>query len=307
MKKLLDWSKWILQKNYDNNQEELKKSDAVRIIDSVSLLKGLLLDAKKEVSKRESVVLLEKATWEYAPHIKPHSCTCGEPYKNGQHHWTCIDKNSPHTDPNMTISSIWHAVTDNDELLTKLKDPKFNGNFDFGELHRLNQKNKRLKDEHVRDLIREHAHYVDSIEHFSDRHGGDDAIKCLVTANGMNGDVYSSNPLFSKPGVHEDLQDLVWPDSYKGKIATTDFLDPNTHPHGHPHYTGKYTGNNVDALNNPNIKKLTDEAHALEPWKTMDSSDPGFWPKMKEQEAKVAERAAEIVKAARKKGSLNTP
>lgn len=64
--------------------------------------------------------LLEKATWENAPHITPDKCTCGGGYKKDEHHYTCVDNNPP-SPPNIKIQ---------DHFSPKLKDAvkKFNDN-----------------------------------------------------------------------------------------------------------------------------------------------------------------------------------
>mgnify|MGYP003329576343 CR=1 FL=1 len=46
--------------------------------------------------------LLSKATWEHAPHIKPADCVCNNPYNDGKHHWTCVDKNLPKIKPTLS-------------------------------------------------------------------------------------------------------------------------------------------------------------------------------------------------------------
>ena len=83
-----DWSTWILQKNSEAKQEELRKSEFVQ---------------------------LEKAVWEHAPHIKSQDCKCsGASRGDNMHHYSCVDANPK-------PAAIKHIPID-DTMSPKLKD-----------------------------------------------------------------------------------------------------------------------------------------------------------------------------------------
>jgi len=65
------------------------------LADQLKLLKGDPLIQARPLTKtlpNGQWSLLEKSTWEEAPHIKPAQCSCGT--KDTKHHFTCVDKNA---------------------------------------------------------------------------------------------------------------------------------------------------------------------------------------------------------------------
>jgi hypothetical protein len=299
--KFPDWSEWILNKNQESQQENLKKSNFTRIVSNISFLKDVLSATRHEVSKKHTSSILEKATWESAPHIKPKDCICNNPYNDGKHHWTCVDKNAA---PKPSISDLFDKHSkgqiSSDELHKGLMDPKFNQNFDFGELYRLNNKNKPygghgpLRHAQVRDLIREHAGDVNSLDHFHQRHGGNDALKGLMQANGSNGTPHKyldhTNRLFKIHGIDEDLQDLVNPG--KGKPY------PSTQTTPTPGYSGKFSDSHkilYDPSVNP-LHRAVDDTFAPYVESVGDPDDPDSIERSREHENAVINRGIEIFK-----------
>ena len=99
-----NWSEWILQKNSEAKQEELRKSEFVQ---------------------------LEKAVWEHAPHIAPQGCKCsGASRGDDMHHYSCVDANPK---PAVTASQ---NIDIKHDMSPKLKDAidKFNKNVNVGHI-----------------------------------------------------------------------------------------------------------------------------------------------------------------------------
>lgn len=100
-----------------------------------------------------------------------------------------------------------------------LKAPK--GSIDVGHMgmmreHQLENANKRkpLSHQDMAEVINHHLGDAKSLKDIHQNHGGDDTIRTLMHTMGANGEPKSYSHLkFNKPGLHEDLLDLVW----KGK------------------------------------------------------------------------------------------
>lgn len=97
-----------------------------------------------------------------------------------------------------------------------LKAPK--GSIDVGHMgimreHQLQSGNTRkpLSHEDMEEVINHHLSDAKSLKDIHQNHGGDDTIRTLMHTMGANGNPKQySNLKFNKPGLHEDLLDLVW-------------------------------------------------------------------------------------------------
>jgi hypothetical protein len=134
-----------------------------------------------------------------------------------------------------------------------LKAPK--GSIDVGHLGMMRENHLPISGSRVRafskgdmeEIINHHLGDAKSLKDIHQNHGGDDTIRTLMHVMGANGSPRQySNLKFNKPGVHEDLLDLIW----EGKAQ----FDRDTQRHKGVMPRAYFTNTPVDP-------KLDDEVH----------------------------------------------
>jgi len=122
----------------------------------------------------------------------------------------------------MNEHSVAGRTTEAHGIKGKIKDLAMNapkGSIDVGKLGMMRERQleppdarKPLTHADMTEVINHHLSDVRNLKDIHQNHGGDDTIRTLMHTMGANGEPKQySNIKFNKPGIHEDLLDLVFP------------------------------------------------------------------------------------------------
>jgi hypothetical protein len=220
------------------------KDETQKISSKASAIKQELIKTKSNGQWE----LLEKAIWEHAPHIRPQNCKCSGATKgDNMHHYSCVDANGG-IDINSDINSANRKIFSDKlrDLFKKMNDHIIAGNqlhahrtnqeildhirttptdhFDLGTLGNERENHSRMAKSVgipsifnkglLRQTVKDKLYDAQSLKDIHDKHGGIDAIKGLIRAEGANGvpEQYAQgegHDYFSKPGLRQHVLDII--------------------------------------------------------------------------------------------------